>query len=66
MLAFTLLFIVEIFFPFSFKDGMHLMLGNYTVRDGEGNLIPSPLVTDRGWRYNTVSSNDLCPWRFLF
>lgn len=38
------------------QDGIDLLLGNYVVKEGEGNLLPSPLVSDRGWRYNTFPS----------
>ncbi|XP_037934666.1 phosphatidylinositol-3-phosphatase SAC1-like [Teleopsis dalmanni] len=38
------------------QDSIDLFLGNYSVNDSEGNLIPSPLVVKKGWRYNTFPS----------
>jgi hypothetical protein len=37
------------------QDAIDLFLGNYVVKDGEGNVLPCPLVIQRGWRYPTVS-----------
>lgn len=37
------------------QDAIDLFLGNYVVKDGEGSALPCPLVTQKGWKYGTVS-----------
>lgn len=37
------------------QDAIDLFLGNYVVKDGEGNALPCPLVIQKGWKYPTVS-----------
>lgn len=39
------------------QDAFDLFLGNYVVQEGEGRTVPSPLKSQKGWRYLTV--NDL-------
>ncbi|XP_055683117.1 phosphatidylinositol-3-phosphatase SAC1 [Lutzomyia longipalpis] len=38
------------------QDGIDLLLGNYVIQDGEGVSIPSPLNSQRGWKYLTFPS----------
>ncbi|KAH8372500.1 hypothetical protein KR093_011767 [Drosophila rubida] len=33
------------------QDGIDLFLGNYVINENEGNLLPSPLHAQHGWRY---------------
>lgn len=35
------------------QDAFDLFLGNYVVAEGEGVIIPCPLVTQKGWKYGT-------------
>lgn len=34
---------------------MNLILGKYEVRDGEGKLVPCPLIVHKGWKHATVN-----------
>uniref|UniRef100_A0A7G3AHR1 Phosphatidylinositol-3-phosphatase SAC1 n=1 Tax=Lutzomyia longipalpis TaxID=7200 RepID=A0A7G3AHR1_LUTLO len=38
------------------QDGIDLLLGNYVIQDGEGVSVPSPLNSQRGWKYLTFPS----------
>ncbi|XP_068625011.1 phosphatidylinositol-3-phosphatase SAC1 [Battus philenor] len=38
------------------QDSIDLLLGRYTVSDGEGNTVPCPLRRDRDWKYITFPS----------
>uniref|UniRef100_W8BM43 Phosphatidylinositol-3-phosphatase SAC1 n=1 Tax=Ceratitis capitata TaxID=7213 RepID=W8BM43_CERCA len=48
------------------QDGFDLFLGKYVVKPDEGNLLPSPLVVTRTWRYNTIPSVLLFAVAMLF
>ncbi|CAG5026521.1 unnamed protein product [Parnassius apollo] len=38
------------------QDSIDLLLGKYTIIEGEGNTVPCPLRRDRDWKYLTFPS----------
>lgn len=36
------------------QDAIDFFLGKYVIKDGEGAIIPCPLVTQKGWKHATV------------